>query len=46
MISWVRRKFRELEGVKKARFLSAVAIIAVLVATLWPLNPFPKNRVT
>jgi len=46
MISWVRRKFGELEGVKRARLLSTVAIIAVLVATLWPLNPFPKNRVT
>lgn len=46
MTSWVRRKLDELEGVKKARLLSTVAIIAVLVATLWPLSPFPKNRVT
>src|SRR5215831_9523274 len=46
MTSWVRRKLGELEGVKKARLLSTVATIAVLVATLWPLSPFPKNRVT
>jgi VanZ family protein len=31
---------------KKAAASSAVAVVAVLLATLWPLKPFPKNGVT
>jgi len=31
---------------KKAMVSSAVAVVAVLLATLWPLKPFPKNGVT
>lgn len=31
---------------RKARFLCIVAVVAMLVATLWPCDPFPRNGVT
>ena len=33
-------------GPKKAKTLSVAAVLAVLVATLWPFDPFPLNGVT
>jgi len=35
-----------LKGPNRAKLLSMLAVASVLIATLWPLNPFPKNRVT
>jgi len=34
------------EGRGRAKALCFVAVFAVLVATLWPFNPFPRNGVT
>ena len=31
---------------KKTKVLCVAAVIAVLMATLWPFNPFPRNGVT
>jgi VanZ family protein len=44
MLGSVSKQFGALEGPRKARAFSAVAVAAVLVATLWPLNPFPRTR--
>ena len=38
-------KFSAIGGSKKAGFLSVAAILAVLIATLWPFDPFPRNGV-
>ena len=46
MLGSVNRQFGALEGPRKAKAFSAVAVAAVLLATLWPLNPFPRNGVT
>jgi VanZ family protein len=40
------RQSEALQGAKRAGGLSAIAVVAVLVATLWPLNPFPRNRIS
>jgi VanZ family protein len=40
------KQLRALGDPKWAKGFCAVAIAAILVATLWPLNPFPRNRVT
>jgi len=34
------------QGQKRAQSFSLVCIIAVLMATLWPMNPYPRNGVT
>lgn len=33
-------------GARKAHALFAVAVAAMLLATLWPFNPRPRNAVT
>jgi VanZ family protein len=46
MLGSVNKQFGALEGPRKAKAFSAVAVAAVLLATLGPLNPFPRNGVT
>jgi hypothetical protein len=41
MLASMNKQFGALEGPKKARASSAVAVAVVLLATLWPVNPFP-----
>jgi len=36
----------QLQGKEGLSRLCAGAIIAILICTLWPFNPFPRNRVT
>lgn len=44
--SAVKENSPVLVGPRKAQVLTGVAVAAVLVATLWPLNPRPHNGVT
>lgn len=41
----VNEQFAAFADRKKAKEFCVAAVIAVLVATLWPLNPFPRNGV-
>ena len=43
---YIREQLVVLEQRKKTSALCVVAVIAVLIATLWPFNPFPRNGVT
>jgi hypothetical protein len=36
----------QLQGKQGLRTLSVGAIVAILICTLWPFNPFPQNRVS
>jgi VanZ like family/Concanavalin A-like lectin/glucanases superfamily len=38
-------KFRLFAGRKRAEVLCIAAVLALLMATLWPLNPIPRNGV-
>jgi len=42
----VNEQFAALEERKRTKALCVVAVVAVLVATLWPFNAFPRNGVT
>jgi hypothetical protein len=42
----VSHKLQPVQEKKHLRTLCATAIIAVLIGTLWPFNPFPPNRVS
>jgi VanZ family protein len=42
----VNKQLAELKSSKRATFFAGVAVALVLIATLWPLNPFPINRVS
>jgi hypothetical protein len=48
--SWFVRTAHEitnrLAGSRRALLLACVATVAVLTATLWPMDPFPPNEVT
>jgi len=46
MIGSGNNEFAKLKTPNRAKVFSAAAVAAVLIATLWPLNPFPKNRVS
>ena len=41
---YIREQF--MTAKRRTRVLCVVAVIAVLMATLWPFNPFPRNGVT
>lgn len=43
---YIREQFGTPEDRKKTKALFLMAIVAVLIATLWPFNPFPRNGVT
>ncbi|HKW17010.1 MAG TPA: VanZ family protein [Terriglobales bacterium] len=42
----MKRNFNVLGDPKKAKALCITIVVAVLLATLWPLDPFPRNGVT
>ena len=42
----VNKQFAVLGGPNRAKAFSVVAVAAVLVATLWPFNPFRRNGVS
>lgn len=43
---YIHEQSGSLDGRRKTAALCIVAVLAVLIATLWPLNPFPRNVVT
>lgn len=43
---YIRGQLVTLQQPNRTRALCVVAVIAVLTATLWPFNPFPRNGVT
>jgi VanZ family protein len=42
----VNERFEVLGERKRTKAFCVVAVVAILIATLWPLNPFPRNGVT
>ena len=42
----MNEQFEALGERKRTKALCVVTVVAVLIATLWPLNPFPRNGVT
>jgi len=42
----VNEQFAVLGERKRTKAFCVVAVVAVLIATLWPFNPFPRNGVT
>jgi len=42
----VTEQFAALGERKRTKAFCVVAVVAVLIATLWPFNPFPRNGVT
>jgi hypothetical protein len=42
----VNKQTCKIQRPKKALAFSLLAVVAVLVATLWPMKPFPRNGVT
>lgn len=43
---YIQKQSGSLDARKNTKALCLLAVVAVLIATLWPLNPFPRNGVT